>query len=125
MPASTANGAAEKYFEEYKNSLNQTNHLRTQLAHAENQSEELLRKFLEAAQGNHSQWELRIVEENRTVTHAHLTPEVSNIVLAILASVSRIPAGDAFICPDKLGCASTGQLGQRCTYVCKTVQLQK
>jgi hypothetical protein len=88
------------------------------LRHAREQHARLLQEFLAAAAANPAEWQIRIAEEEQTLFEGPLDKQAHGI----LAALARIPPGEGAGCPDRVGCTNTGQFGNKCFYICKTVK---
>lgn len=101
-----------------------------QLGHELDQAREghaqVLASFLAAAKGDSTSWMFEITEGGQVTAEGPLGPEAWQIFHSLVSALSRVgpgqlgPGGGAG-CPDKTGCANTGQLGNKCYYICSTV----
>ena len=114
-------GDAQQQFEALVNSANHLNQLRAQLAQAQERHVALLNEVLDAAEANPSQLTYGIVHQKKAIAGGPLSKPTIEMLRAIGGSRTSIPPGGGAGCPDKVGCANIGQLGDRCFYLCKTV----
>ena len=113
--------AERKQFEALKNSSNHLNNLKIQLKQAQERHANLLRQVLATAGKNPSQWEFKIIEQKETIAKGPLNKQSQAILAAVAGSVALIPPGEGAGCPERVGCANIGQLGDKCFYLCQTV----
>ncbi len=115
-------GDAGKQFEAIRNSVRQLNHLRRQIEQAQKQNANLLKEFLDAVEGNPSQWMFKIVQKEKTIVEGPLNKQALEILRGIVDLMANIRPGEGAGCPDRTACALIGQFGDRCFYLCNTVE---
>ena len=116
-------GGAQQQFEALTNSANHLRQLRTQLEQAQQQHTLLLNEILDAVTENPSQLAFGIVYQKKTIAEGPLNKQTLEMLRAVAAAMGHIPPGEGAGCPDRVGCANIGQLGNRCFYLCKTVKV--
>jgi hypothetical protein len=109
-----------RQMETLSNSSRHLQELRAQSEEAQEKHARLLEEFLNAVDRNPSQWSLRILQDGKPIGESPWTPPIHELLLAAASSRGPSPGGGAG-CPDRVGCANTGQLGNKCFYICKTV----
>jgi len=114
-------GDAKKQLEALKKSSSRLNHLRIQVEQAQKQHADLLQGVLQAAERNPSQWEFKIIQQKRMIAEGPLNKQAQEILGVLGGLMARIPPGEGAGCPEKLGCANIGQLGDTCFYLCLKV----
>lgn len=114
-------GAAQAQLEALTKSAHHLSQLKMQLDQAQKQHALLLNQALDAAERDPSHAAFGIVRNNKTVAEGPLSKPMIEMLRAI-AGGGLIPPGEGAGCPDKVGCANIGQLGNTCFYLCKTVQ---
>lgn len=105
--------------------VNSTPHLRqlsSQTEHAQQQHASLLNQVLDAVAGDPSQLSFGIVSQKKTIAQGALNQQTLELLRVIASAIGRIPPGEGAGCPDRAGCVSIGQFGEKCFYLCKTVK---
>ncbi len=114
---------AQKQFEALQKSVSGLNNLRSQVEQVQKQHTNLVKEFLESVgRAEPSQWDFKIVEQNKIVSEGPLNKHTLEIFTAILSGAA-IAGGGGVVCIDHAGCAVVGQYGTKCIYLCKTVLL--
>ncbi len=115
-------GGANQQFEALANSAKHLNQLRNQLEQAQKQHASLLNEILDAVEANPSQLAFGIVHQKKVVAEGPLNKPTLEMLRAVGSALGGIPPGEGAGCPDRVGCANIGQLGNTCFYLCKTVK---
>jgi hypothetical protein len=113
---------APPQFEALTNSAHHLNQLKIQLKEAQKKHASLFNEVLDAAEGDPPQLSFGIIHQGKMVAGGPLNMQLIGMLRALNSAMGHIPPGEGAGCPDKVGCANIGQLGDHCYYLCLTVK---
>ena len=89
--------------------------LQKQNEQARKQRAQALKKLFEVVESDPSRFTFEIIQQKKTIAEGHMNKEMLSVFKVLGGN------GDGAGCPEKLGCASIGQLGSVCFYLCRKI----